>query len=101
MDISVIIVSYNTADLTLTCLESVFASQRINYEIFVVDNASKDGSVEAIQKKFPAVRLIANDTNRGFGTANNQALRDCVGRYVVFLNPDTTVEPESFWKSVV
>lgn len=97
MDISVIIVSYNTADLTVTCLESVFASQRVSYEVFVVDNASKDGSAEIIRKKFPVVKLIANKTNRGFGVANNQALRECKGRLVVFLNPDTTVEPESFF----
>jgi len=97
MDISVIIVSYNTADLTVACLESVFASQRISYEVLVVDNASKDESVKIIRKKFPSVRLIANENNRGFGAANNQALRECKGRHVVFLNPDTTVEPESFY----
>lgn len=100
MDISVIIVSYNTADLTAACLESVFASQQVNYEIFVVDNASKDGSAEIIRKKFPSVRLVANETNRGFGAANNQALHECTGRYVIFLNPDTTVEPESFYTMV-
>lgn len=97
MDISLIIVSYNTADLTAACLKSVFASQRVSYEVFVVDNASKDGSVEIIRKEFPGVRVIANETNRGFGTANNQALPECSGRYVVFLNPDTTLEPESLF----
>lgn len=95
MDISVIIVSYNTADLTVACLESVFASQRVSYEVFVVDNASKDESAEIIRKKFPELMLIANETNRGFGAANNQALRECKGKHIVFLNPDTTVEPES------
>lgn len=89
--------SYNTADLTVACLESVFASQRVSYEVFVVDNASKDVSAEIIRKKFPVVRLVANETNRGFGAANNQALRECAGRHIVFLNPDTTVEPESFF----
>lgn len=89
--------SYNTADLTVACLESVFASQRVSYEVFVVDNASKDGSAEIIRKKFPEVRFVANETNRGFGAANNQALRECKGRLVVFLNPDTIVEPELFF----
>jgi len=91
MDISVIIVSYNTAELTLACLESVLASQRLSLEVFVVDNASRDGSAEIIRQRFPSVKVIANDSNRGFGAANNQALRECCGRHVVFLNPDTTV----------
>lgn len=100
MDVSIIIVSYNTADLTVACLESVFASQRVGYEVFVVDNASQDRSAGIVRDKFPQVRLVSNETNRGFGAANNQALRECTGRYVIFLNPDTTVEPESFYKMV-
>ncbi len=99
-DVSVIIVSYNTADLLEACLESVLASKQVLCEVFVVDNASKDGSAEVVRERFPAVRLIANEDNRGFGAANNQALRECAGRYVIFLNPDTTVEPESFYRMV-
>ncbi len=95
MDVSVIIVSYNTADLTIACLESVFKSRHVTFEVFVIDNASRDHTVEAICQRFPAVRLIANDNNRGFGAANNQGLRECTGRYVVFLNPDTTVDAGS------
>ena len=91
-DISIIIVSFNTADLTVACLESVLASKQVVTEVFVVDNASKDGSASVVREKFPAVHLIANMDNRGFGAANNQALRECTGKYVVFLNPDTTVE---------
>lgn len=98
MDVSIIIVSYNTADLTVACLESVFASQRVSYEVFVVDNASQDGSAGIIRDKFPQVRLVANEENRGFGAANNQALQECSGRYVIFLNPDTTVGTDSFFK---
>jgi len=99
-DVSVIVVSYNTADLLKKCLESVSAAQRVTYEVFVVDNASKDDSAEVVRKGFPSVRLIANENNRGFGAANNQALRQCTGRYIIFLNPDTTVEPDSFYNMV-
>lgn len=94
-DISVIIVSYNTADLIGACLESVLASHKIRCEIFVVDNASQDGSAEVVGSKYPTVKLIVNENNRGFGAANNQALQVSAGKYIVFLNPDTTVETES------
>jgi N-acetylglucosaminyl-diphospho-decaprenol L-rhamnosyltransferase len=99
-NISVIVVSYNTADLIGDCLNSVFASRHVSCEVFVVDNASKDGCADIVRKEFPEVQLIANESNRGFGVANNQALLQCTGKYVVFLNPDTTVEPESFCKMV-
>lgn len=99
-DISVIIVTYNTEDLIGPCLASVLASRGYAIEIFVVDNASRDGSAKAVREKFPSVRLIVNENNRGFGAANNQALRGCTGRYIILLNPDTTVEPDSFRKMI-
>jgi GT2 family glycosyltransferase len=94
-DVSVIIVSYNTARLLADCLASLLASKGAALEVFVVDNASRDESVALVRERFPMVRLIVNAENRGFGAANNQALRECSGRYVVLLNPDTTVEPSS------
>ena len=99
MDISVIIVSYNTAALTLNCLDSL-RSARGEKEIFLVDNASTDHSVAAVREQFPTVTLIANSENHGFGAANNQALKTCRGRYVIFLNPDTAVREDALQKAL-
>ncbi len=101
MDISIIIVSYNTVDLTLKCLASLQTADELEKEIFVVDNASTDQSAGAIRTQFPEINLIANKNNRGFGTANNQALKACRGRYVIFLNPDTTLKPDTLQNSLV
>lgn len=99
-DTSVIIVSYNTAPLTVECLTS-FESARGANEIFVVDNASSDNSVAIITAQFPSIQLIANSENRGFGAANNQALKTCRGRYIIFLNPDTTIKEDTLQKAVL
>ncbi len=99
MDISIIIVSYNTSKLINDCLESLQTSSGIEKEIFVIDNASTDETVKTISVRFPAVKLIANSVNRGFGAANNQALTSCRGKYLLFLNPDTTVVEDTLQKS--
>lgn len=92
MDISVVIVSYNTTDLIGPCLASVIDQTGCTQEILVVDNASQDGSAAFIAASFPDVHLIANQENRGFAVANNQAIARCRGHYILFLNPDTVLK---------
>jgi GT2 family glycosyltransferase len=83
------------------CLHSVFnASKTISTEVFVVDNNSVDGSVPFIKQKFPGVNLIENKTNTGFAVANNQAIKQSTGRYVLLLNPDTVVQEDTFEKVI-
>lgn len=89
--VSIIVVSYNTREMTLECLRSIFAETKANFEIIVVDNASGDGSAEAIASEFPSIRLMAETDNHGFAKANNIAARHAVGEYVLLLNPDTLV----------
>ncbi len=92
MDLSVVIVNYNTKKLTMDCIQSVLNSKlNFQYEIFVVDNASSDGSVEQIKSEFPHVHVISNKENVGFSKANNQAIKACSSRYVLLLNSDTIV----------
>ncbi|MGM1050169.1 MAG: glycosyltransferase family 2 protein [Bacillota bacterium] len=92
MDISVLIVNYNTCQLTVDCLHSVFASKtEYNFEVIVIDNHSKDKSVETILELFPQVTLIVNSDNNGFAKANNQGMDIAQGRYILLLNSDTVV----------
>ena len=92
VDLSVVIVNYNTRPLLLDCLRSILDQEhRITIECIVVDNASSDGSAEAVRERFPQVRLIANPTRRYFSDGNNQGIEAARGRYVVTLNPDMVV----------
>lgn len=99
-EISIVIVSYNTLDLIGKCLGSVLINANISKEIFVVDNASSDGSSDFIKDKFPSVHVIANAKNVGFAAANNQVLPQCKGKYIFFLNPDTEVAPDTFSEAI-
>lgn len=92
IDISFIIVNWNTRDLLLECLTSVYRTvQGIAFEVWLVDNGSSDGSVAAVREKFPAVHVIENPTNRGFAAAVNLAIAPMGGRYAVLLNTDATL----------
>ena len=90
MDVSIIIVNYNTCDVTRSCLKSVFEHTKdIDFEVIVSDNGSKDDSVKMIKQEFPQVILIENNANLGFGTANNRGLKIAKGKYIFYLNSDT------------
>ena len=87
--LSVIIVSYNTRAMTLDCLQTLYAGLgSLSAEVFVVDNASTDGSPAAIRAAYPQVRLIENTDNTGFGRANNQAMAEAHGEFFLLLNSD-------------
>ena len=96
IDVSLLIVNYNTCRLTLDCLQSVYQSDtRYSYEIILIDNDSRDDSVECISKSFPEVKLIKNNSNVGFARANNQGIRAATGRHILLLNSDTVVRKDT------
>ena len=90
MDVSIIIVNYNTKDLTMQCIDSVIEKTTdVKYEIILVDNASADGSVAALKAKYNDIIVIESPTNLGFGRANNLGVKSASGKYLFFLNSDT------------
>lgn len=89
MDISLVIVNWNTKVLLLDCLAAIYNTvKNVSMEIWVVDNASSDGSVEAVKQFYPDVKIIQNSKNLGFAAANNKAFKRMRGRYAVLLNTD-------------
>lgn len=99
MDLSVVIVNWNVGHLVKRLIESLFAhTSGITFEVFMVDNNSSDGSVALIRGAFPQVNVIANNDNRGFACANNQAVRESRGDFVLLLNPDTEIFDNSLGK---
>lgn len=101
IDLTISIVSYNTRDLLKRCLNSIFeCTKGIVFEITVIDNASKDGSVDMVRKSFPKVKLIINKENAMFTHANNQALKIAKGKYFLVLNSDTYFKDNSLKKMV-
>ena len=94
MDLSVLIVSYRTRELTVRCVESLLeTTSGMALEVVVIDNASGDGSAEAVRELFPSVDVVALDDNIGFARAVNLAAARATGRQLLLLNPDTVVHP--------
>jgi GT2 family glycosyltransferase len=101
MKLSIVIVNYNVQYFLRNCLLSVIeACKDIEAEIIVVDNRSTDGSVEMLKTHFPEIKCIANTDNLGFSKANNQAIQQAFGEYVLLLNPDTVVEEDTFRRCI-
>jgi GT2 family glycosyltransferase len=101
LDVSVVVVSWNTREDLRRCLASIEReTPEARHEVFVVDNASADGSAAMVRAEFPRVRLLANDANRGFAAANNQAFALARGRYVLVLNPDTVVTDRAIERTI-
>lgn len=101
LQLSIIIVNYNVRYFLEQCLCSVYkAIEQVDAEVWVVDNASSDDSMQFLEPLFPWVKFIANQKNTGFAKANNQALFKCSGKYVLFLNPDTLLPEDSLAKCI-
>src|SRR6059058_4576592 len=96
-DLSVSIVNTNSRELLLACLDTL---RDVDAEIVVLDNASEDGSADAVRERFPGVRVIAQDFRAGFGANHNTVIRATTGRYVYVLNEDTTAEDWAFARIV-
>ncbi|UCD06691.1 MAG: glycosyltransferase [candidate division WOR-3 bacterium] len=95
-DLSIVIVNYNVKAFLEQCLIAVDRARGdLDIEIFVVDNASVDGSQAMVRKRFPDVNLIENTANIGFSTANNQAIKAAKGEYILILNPDTLIQEDT------
>lgn len=102
IDLSIIILSYNTKELLRACLRSIYktAGASLSYEIIVVDNASPDGSADMVRSGFKEVVLIANKENIGYSKGNNVGVKAAKGRFILFLNADTFVYKETLYAMV-
>jgi len=100
-DISILIVSFNTCAVLRECMESIVTARaNLSLEVIVIDNNSRDDSVEMVEREFPWAKIIRSDTNLGFGNANNKALEAATGRYIVLLNSDAFLQPDSLTLSI-
>ena len=100
-DLSIVILNYNTRQLTLDCLASLIkVKSEVDFEIILCDNGSTDGSVEAIRSKYPSVIIVENNANLGFAKGNNAARHVAKGRHILFLNTDTIVGKAVLLKTI-
>ena len=96
IDVSICIVTYHAMDFLRDCLRSIYGTAgSVSFEIIVVDNHSEDGTVEMLRSEFPNVHLLVNNENTGYTRPNNQAMRISQGRYLLIINPDTLVDPNT------
>ena len=101
MDVSVVIVNWNTRDILRDCLRTIYDQTRhVAFEVIVVDNASQDGSPDMVRSEFPQAHLVANSTNVGYAAANNQGIKIAQGRYLLVLNSDTLILDRALDKMV-
>tara|TARA_Y100001935_G_scaffold254992_1_gene265987 strand:- start:341 stop:1237 length:897 start_codon:yes stop_codon:yes gene_type:complete len=102
MDVSIVIVSYNVREYIISCIQSIYkhSNSGVNFEIIVIDNDSKDNSVDELNKTFPEINLIQNNYNAGYTVAANQGSKVCKGEYIFFLNPDTLFIEDSLGKLI-
>lgn len=102
IDVSIIVVTYNTKELIAWCLDKLLPNlQHLKHEVIVVDNGSVDDSSSFIQSKYPTVKLITTKKNLGFGGGNNLGLKQAKGRYIVLLNSDAYIHPGCLEKAVI
>lgn len=98
IELSIIIINYNTSELTINCIDSIIRETKdVTYEVIVVDNNSEEDPLE-IKDRFPSIVLLRNKKNVGFGTANNIGMRTAHGRYILLLNSDTLIKDEAIDK---
>ncbi|MBU1627761.1 glycosyltransferase family 2 protein, partial [bacterium] len=101
MDLSIVVINYNTTEFLLRCLDNLsIACKRLDYEIFIVDNASPEGFPENLPLGDKRLHVIKNNINVGFAKANNQALRECKGNFILLLNPDVEVSKNTIREMV-
>jgi len=95
-ELTVVVVTWNTRELTLRCLETLFDNTpNLRMRVMVADNGSEDGSADVIVQRFPQVDLIRNEGDFGFARANNEAIKLVDSEWVLLLNPDTEVHPNA------